>query len=171
MVAASRSKKKQVQPKRDAVTNEKEEAMPEATNPLTEQEQVKEDPSTSKPVRIYADGGLILGARPVPPLKVSWRRQHKACKEQQDICLSCLFVFRQCVENRDLAITACSTVQGSSTCSTLVMRRRWSKQRSCKYTYSTHIMPQEELPFVPFVAAKLDDSIEVIAEKDRKPPL
>ena len=60
VVAASRSKKKQVQSKRDAVTDERQEAMPQAADPVIEQEEVKEDPSTSRPVRIYADGGFCF---------------------------------------------------------------------------------------------------------------
>lgn len=57
MVAASRSKKKQAQSRREAVTNEEQEVVPQAAGPKTEQEDVTEDPSSSKPVRIYADGG------------------------------------------------------------------------------------------------------------------
>lgn len=56
MVAASRSKKKQVQSKREAVTHEVQEALPQPAEHKTEQKEVTEDPGTSKPVRIYADG-------------------------------------------------------------------------------------------------------------------
>lgn len=59
-MVASRTKKKQVQSKRDAVTDERQEAMPQAADPVTEQEEVKENPSTSRPVRIYADGGFYF---------------------------------------------------------------------------------------------------------------
>ena len=61
MVAASRSKKKQAQSRREAVTNEEQEAVPQAAEPKTEQQEVTEDPSSSKPVRIYADGGFHFG--------------------------------------------------------------------------------------------------------------
>lgn len=56
MVAASKGKKKQAQRKTGAVKEEAEEAMPQAAEPAHEDSAVKEEASTSKPVRIYADG-------------------------------------------------------------------------------------------------------------------
>ena len=58
MVATSRSKKRQAQSRRETVTNEEQEAVPQAAEPKAEQEEVEEDAGTSKPVRIYADGGF-----------------------------------------------------------------------------------------------------------------
>ena len=60
MVATSRSRKKQAQSKREAVTHEVQEALPQPAECKTEQKEVNGDPSTSKPVRIYADGGFHL---------------------------------------------------------------------------------------------------------------
>ena len=57
MVAASRTRGKKAQSRKGAETDESLEAMPQATQPVTQQENAGEEASTSKPVRIYADGG------------------------------------------------------------------------------------------------------------------
>ena len=62
MVASSRGRKKQVQQKKKAVEKEIQEDRPQAAEPSAEDSAVKEEPSTSKSVRIYADGKSVIWA-------------------------------------------------------------------------------------------------------------
>ena len=56
MVASSKSRKKQAQCGKGAARKESQEALLQSVEAAAEQSTVKDDPSTSKPVRIYADG-------------------------------------------------------------------------------------------------------------------
>ncbi len=77
MVVASRSRKKQAQSKKEAVIQDAEEAMPQAAEPATERNEKAEEPSASRPVRIYADGGSQFGRCSTLPTVLS--RRHKPC--------------------------------------------------------------------------------------------
>ena len=82
MVAASRSRKKQAQTKKEAVTQDAEKAMPQAAEPAIERNEEAEEPSTSKPVRIYADGGFHFG-RCSTLLTVLSRRHEPCCSRSR----------------------------------------------------------------------------------------
>ena len=62
MVASSRGRKKQVQHKKKVVEKEIQEDLPQAAEPQAEESAVKSEPSTSKSVRIYADGKCAIWA-------------------------------------------------------------------------------------------------------------
>ena len=56
MVTSSKSRRKQAQCGKGAARKESQGAVLQSVEAAAEQSAVKDDPSTSKPVRIYADG-------------------------------------------------------------------------------------------------------------------